>query len=681
MILNTLSLTMDFASALLFSSSDAIALLDSNLRISRHNLKMAELNTAVEPWGISIFDFLPIIRNGIADPEQFFEKEQHSGSIEISKGDGRKGAYNFVYQKIAAGDSYSILLIITDPSKLHPTEDATPPDPDPITESTVRPGICGSPESHVFLNSLLNSAFFGISSYRPILNDRGEITDFTIMYTNEEVPANFGLSVEQVKGYTCRQVYPGLFENGLFELMAAVAITGKTATYELEANPGGNVIWFTAAIEKSGEDIIIISKNITAEKLAALELEKLNTLLENKNKELEHQIIEEFSASFATYTSGKSFFDALILELYRKTNANFILIGRYDADHDVECLSVCKNGAIADNFTYKQEWGPCQLVAEGKPAIIPRDCPGIFPDSELLISHHAEGYIGFPIKDEAGRTMALIAVMSEDEISAHQYIVALLKIAAKRCELEFERDRKEQLLAENYTKLQMQNKELASFTYIASHDLQEPLRKIRMFMSRLMADEDQVFTESSIEKLTGIKKTVDRMQVLIDDLLYYSKAESGPARMKVSDLNFVVHDVLHQMDDLITDKNAVISFGQLPQIRCIGRQVAQVFTNVISNSLKYAHGDRRPEIGISSRRAGESGEYWRIDIEDNGIGFDMRYKNKIFEVFQRLHGRLEYAGTGVGLAICKKIMEQHGGYIDASSRPDKGSVFSLYFKA
>ncbi|MFT3795488.1 PAS domain S-box protein [Flavobacterium sp.] len=360
-------------------------------------------------------------------------------------------------------------------------------------------------QSRSFLKSVLNSTYYGIASYRPIRDDKGHIVDFRIIYSNPEVPANFGLTVDDVLEKTCREVYPGIFENGIFEKMVSCMKSGRPDVYEIDVDRDGETLWLSAAIEKVNDSLTVTSKNITKEKEAALHLEQMNEQLNIKNKELN------------------------------------------------------------------------------------------------------------------------------------------------------------------------------SLTYIASHDLQEPLRKIQMFASRILENDTKNLSENSLSYFKSITSTAYRMQNLIDAVLSYSKMDSEKYKFERVNLNTMLKEVLSQMDLLLEEKQVTVEKEELPTVKIIPIHFQQLLLNIINNAIKYSKPDVKPLIHISAEKdiIGKQ-TYWRLSVADNGIGFEPQYAEKIFEAFQRLHGKMEYVGTGIGLAICQKIAHKHGGYITAEGKPGVGATFHVF---
>jgi two-component system CheB/CheR fusion protein len=245
------------------------------------------------------------------------------------------------------------------------------------------------------------------------------------------------------------------------------------------------------------------------------------------------------------------------------------------------------------------------------------------------------------------------------------------------------KERTEELQKTNL-ELEASNNELLQFASVASHDLKEPLRKIHMF-SNLIKDRYISNMDGAADYMNRIIGASARMTKLINDLLTFTRL-SVTSNFETTNLNTIVDEVMSDLELSISEKHAVIEVDELPSAEIITGQMRQVFQNIISNSLKFTKKDIHPHIRISSAiidrcsinaKENPYGEYCRITIRDNGIGFDNQYSDKIFTIFQRLHSREKYDGTGIGLAITKKIVEKHNGLISAKSGENKGAEFVI----
>ncbi|MFW5799618.1 MAG: PAS domain-containing sensor histidine kinase, partial [Spirochaetota bacterium] len=231
----------------------------------------------------------------------------------------------------------------------------------------------------------------------------------------------------------------------------------------------------------------------------------------------------------------------------------------------------------------------------------------------------------------------------------------------------------EKKLKELNKKLINSNKELSQFAYIASHDLKEPLRVISGFAEILSETYANSLDEEALLYLHNIEDGVSRMDNLINDLLEYSRVQSKERKFKLSDFKHIINNVMNTLSLNLKERNAKINYdNNLPKLKVDPIQIESVFLNLINNAVKFVDNDKKPEIKISAK---EEKEHWLFSVADNGIGIEKQYAEKIFIAFKRLHTRDEYEGTGIGLAICKKIIEKHKGNIWVESTPGKGSIF------
>ncbi len=230
----------------------------------------------------------------------------------------------------------------------------------------------------------------------------------------------------------------------------------------------------------------------------------------------------------------------------------------------------------------------------------------------------------------------------------------------------------EQRMEMQVRELARSNDELEQFAYVATHDLQEPLRAINSFVQLLKKYCDDQLDARANDLILHAVAGTNRMQMLIDDLLTYAQVDASQALVEI-DCEVLLNNVLSDLSVIVSECNAMITYDELPVIRGIPFQFIQLFTNLINNALKFQR-EQPPKIHIGVE---EELDKWIFSVTDNGIGIEERYLERIFRVFQRLHSRREYAGTGIGLAICKKVVEHHGGRIWIRSKPNVGS--SVYF--
>ena len=221
--------------------------------------------------------------------------------------------------------------------------------------------------------------------------------------------------------------------------------------------------------------------------------------------------------------------------------------------------------------------------------------------------------------------------------------------------------------------LEQSNRELEDFAYVASHDLQEPLRKIQAFSDLLLSEYSDRIGEG-VDYVKRMESAASRMSTLIQDLLSFSRVTTRKNPKQKVDLQGIVEDVIVDLESRIEAVGGTVRVGELPTVIADPTHMRQLFQNLIGNALKFHKPDEKPVVELSSRIIGE---YWEINVKDNGIGFDEKYIDKIFSVFQRLHGRDSYEGTGIGLAVCRKIVERYDGSITAVSKKDKGATFTV----
>ena len=277
-----------------------------------------------------------------------------------------------------------------------------------------------------------------------------------------------------------------------------------------------------------------------------------------------------------------------------------------------------------------------------------------------------------------GRLDARVDVMSRDEIG--ELGEGFNAMAAQVQQEMFERRRAEEEQRALADKLMHSNRELQAFAYIASHDLQEPLRKVTTFGDRLKVKCADQLDEQGKDYLERMQNAAKRMQTLINDLLNFSRVTTQAKPFTTVDLAAIAREVVSDLEIKIEQTKGRVEIGALPTIEADALQMRQLIQNLVGNALKFHKDDEPPVIKVggaflSAEEGGLGSGIYRMIVQDNGIGFEEKYVERVFGLFQRLHGRKEYEGTGIGLAICRRIVERHGGTITAKSVPSKGTTF------
>lgn len=285
-----------------------------------------------------------------------------------------------------------------------------------------------------------------------------------------------------------------------------------------------------------------------------------------------------------------------------------------------------------------------------------------------MMAEQIEPYTSFECwirtKDKGQRLLVLQNALVRDSEGEIQGMLASGQDITERREAEI-------ALALKSEELERSNRELEQFAYIASHDLQEPLRLILSFVDLLSLKIEDRLDEDTKEYMSYITKSASWMQRLINDLLTYSRVTTRASPFEQVSLNEILAQATFNLKTTIDDTKTVITDSALPEVMADKTQMIQVFQNLLGNAIKFCDKDH-PEISVSAESRDDS---WRISFKDNGIGIDMKYAPRIFKVFERLHPKETYPGTGIGLAICKKIVERHRGKIEMESELKKGSVF------
>jgi PAS domain S-box-containing protein len=371
----------------------------------------------------------------------------------------------------------------------------------------------------------------------------------------------------------------------------------------------------------------------------------------------------------------------------------------YLVDEKIGRLRLNTFAGIPDEAAKKLEWLNYGEAVSGwsalkkKPVIIDNVLAASDPRAELIKSFGIQAYACYPlmIQNEVIGTLAfgtmtrtffsqreliLIKRIADQMAAAFERKNLLDKLQESRDELELKVHERTADLEKTNEALRQSNIALEDFAHVASHDLQEPLRKIMTFSDRLVTERQKGLTDQMRDYLVRVQQSAERMQSLVRDLAKYSHVTSGKQHFKIVNLKKPVEDAVMDLKVLLEENQGSVEIGALPDVEANEIQIHQLFMNLIGNALKY-RGSQKPVIKVFSDTSSGDG-FHEIHVQDNGIGFDEMYLDKIFKPFQRLHGRTSpYQGTGMGLAICRRIVEYHGGSITAKSEPGKGSTFII----
>jgi PAS domain S-box len=498
-----------------------------------------------------------------------------------------------------------------------------------------------------------------------------EIEDYSIILLDEQgIIRNWNRGAEKIQGYQRQEILGTHFSVFYLpedraghlpeKLLGEAAKNNKVSIEGWRLRKDGSKFWggtTITALHNENNELIGFSKvtrDLTEKKLAedqlkhfAAELQLTNEAL-RKSEERYHKMVSEVQD-----------YAIILLDVngnIENWNAGAEKIKGYKADE-----------IVGKNFEVFYEEGDRQIH---------------LPQKLLAIAHDSGRALheGWRVRKNGTRFWGSIVITALHNEEGQ--VIGYSKVTRDLTDKKEAEDKLQQYLVE----LEQQNQELDRFAYAASHDLQEPLRKILTFAD--MIEQDPGDVELVTRSIRKISTSAERMSALIKSVLQYSRLTKSAGKKEAVDLNVILKGVTGDLELLIQEKQAQIQTDHLPVVKADEQQATQLFTNLIHNAIKYAH--KRPEIRITSAIVSSRtvpnwpdhlrhGMYYQIVFSDNGIGFEQQYANQIFSLFQRLHAKHEFSGTGVGLALCKKIMDNHNGFIYAEGRPMEGASFYVYF--
>lgn len=501
--------------------------------------------------------------------------------------------------------------------------------------------------NRAFLSNILKSISHVVIHFKSIRDGKGEIVDFKISFVNDKINPITGDIPEKIKNKKVSEVYPDIFNPEVLEHLANVVEEGTTQHYQVPYYQNNREQWFRATAIKLGDGVTVTLREITEEKKTSDRLTQLN----------EELVIQNSILSDAE---------------------NLAKIGSFIWNPETDDLEPSENfyhmlGGISENKKTP--------LSEFRDYVHPEDIEVYDKRNLKSITKFSSLEHTFRIITKQGGLKYFKTNGQFVNKNGKMVMVGVVQDVTDSIIAE------ENLLNSNL-KLKQSNAELEAFNRVASHDLQEPLRKIQLFISRIEDREIEALSDKGKAYFEKVTNAVQRMQSLIKNLLSYSRIDSSRTDFEKINLNETLSKVEDDLAAVIKETGAELISDKLPILKGVAFQMEQLFTNLISNSLKYKKANSSPRIEICYEQIDasllpehlvkEKKFYHKISFIDNGIGFDSQHAEKIFEVFQRLHQKTEYTGNGIGLAICKKIAENHNGYITANSTVGAGAQFIVY---
>ncbi len=505
-------------------------------------------------------------------------------------------------------------------------------------------------DGRAFLNNIFKSTSNVVMNLAAARDSTGKIIDFDILFINDAINPVTGDMPDEIKNQKASKIFPTIFTSGVFEKLVTCIEENREMVYETVYDRDGRKIWFQATAIKLKDGVTITTRDIS------LERERANTLLQlNEQLEIQNAILTEAEA--------------------------LAKVGSYRWDTKTNI------SGLSDNFYRILEFEPQEFpfsFNDFKRFVHPDDLED-YERRELQILNNKEPQTyTYRIITRSGKVKQLKTTGHYENRDNKSIVVGVVQDITEEI-------KSEQKLKNKNEELKRSNAELESFNRVASHDLQEPVRKIQLFISRISENELEKFSEKGRMYFTKINTSANRMQTLIKYLLSYSRLNRTKADFVKVDLNETMNKVLEDLEERIIETGVEIAVDELPTIKAIAYQMEQLLNNLVSNAVKYRNLTEVPKIVIDCKKLPRTKipdnfdkkrrNYYRLSVMDNGIGFDQENAEKIFGLFERLHQKEEYSGTGIGLAICKKIVDNHKGHIVAESEKGKGSTFCVFLPA
>ncbi|WP_080238671.1 PAS domain-containing sensor histidine kinase [Spirosoma rigui] len=493
------------------------------------------------------------------------------------------------------------------------------------------------------IQKIVDNGKVGMTLFGIIRNDDGAIVDFEYVFTNSLNATNIGRPRSEMIGNRLIRLFPFIAGTPYYASLVEAASSDDTKDLLVPYTKDGVTTWYDISFARVGNRVLVTDIDVTELKQAELEQQRQAVFLT--------QLVD-------TSMSGIAVYKAL----------------RDEQNQIIDFQSVLFNPAAA---TTMGEFGDELYALTLRQRFTDDTYPGLF---EQLVQVVQEG--------TSFRTEFYY-------ISVDKWLDLLITRLDDGFLLLFndvsDQHQHRRQLEQANLELQRSNDNLQQFAYVASHDLQEPLRKIRSFGDMLMGQYGPALGTDGTAMIERMQVAAGRMSTLIIDLLAYSRISTHRDPFRLFSLRNLLNDICEDLSLTINESSAEIHIDELPDVLGDAVQIRQLFQNLLSNALKFRQPDQPPVVRITSRYVaasslpadtmplpGDSPRFLEITIADNGIGFDDKYRDRIFQVFQRLYPQSKYSGTGVGLAICRKVVENHGGTIHVASRVGEGATFRVY---
>ncbi|GAB4255285.1 MAG: hypothetical protein Kow0065_03200 [Methylomicrobium sp.] len=375
---------------------------------------------------------------------------------------------------------------------------------------------------------------------------------------------------------------------------------------------------------------------------------------------------------------GETFFPSLVECLAKVFAVRFAFVAEIDdkKSQTAKTIAFWNGEKIGENFSYDLCGTPCEQVVQKQVNVYAEHVAEQFPEDAWLRHNGVESYIGIPLSDAEGRFLGHMGIMDIQPIANSEYVLSLLKVFAARAASELERRRATEILQAKTEALQRSNADLEQFAYSVSHDMRQPLRSIFGHLQILEQDLADKLDDEARQNFHFAIDGARRMDAMIVSLLEFSRVGRKTEAMRWIESRELVDDAVMMLSAMIEESGARLQIdGSWPRVYVSSDELLRLFQNLIGNAMKYCEADRTPLVDIVSNA--EAG-LWRVDVSDNGIGIDPGQIERLFKFFSRLQSRARFEGTGMGLALCRRIVEHHGGRIWAQSDGEgAGSTFSF----